>query len=160
MLVLDSFRKLVAGTWCKSFIKGTISFRIATKLKLLKAEIKSWAKETGRKEEEGISDILIEIDDLDRKEENLLLFTEDREKKNMKLMLSNKLHMEAISWKQIVRKKWIKDGDRYSKYFHMLANHRRRINYVEELTIGNNKIKENEAFRKGAKDHFQNLYSE
>lgn len=42
----------------------------------------------------------------------------------------------------------------------MLANHRRRINYVEELIIGNNCIKGNEALYEGAKKHFQNLYYE
>lgn len=31
---------------------------------------------------------------------------------------------------------------------------------VEELTIGNNRIKGNEALREGAKIHFQNLYTE
>jgi len=50
----------------------------------------------------------MEIDDLDRKKEHSLLSIDERDtRKNMKLMLSNKLHMEAISWKQKAREKWI-----------------------------------------------------
>lgn len=37
-LELDSFRKMVADTWNKMSIKGTSSYRIATKLKNLKAQ--------------------------------------------------------------------------------------------------------------------------
>lgn len=78
---------------------------------MLKVVIKTWAKEIGRKEEEDINDILMEIDDLDRKEEHSLLSIDERDKrKNLKLMLSNKLHIEAISWKQKTRVKWIEDG--------------------------------------------------
>lgn len=46
-----------------------------------KAEIKSWANETGRKEEDDISDILVEIEELDWKEESLLLSADDRKKR-------------------------------------------------------------------------------
>lgn len=68
--------------------------------------------------------------------------------------------MNAISWKQKVREKWLKDGDKYSKYFHLLANHRRKVNYVEELIMDNNNFKGNKALREGAKRFFQNLYNE
>lgn len=67
--------------------------------------------------------------------------------------------MEATACKQNSRKKWLKNGDRNSKYFHMLANHRRRINYIEEIIDGK-LTKGNEELREGERMHFQKLYTE
>lgn len=115
----------------------------------------------GKREEECINDILTEIDVLDIKEEGCSLSITNKERKNsLKSNLAHRLHMEAISWKQKFGEKWLKDGDTNSKYFHTLAKHRRRVNYVEELIMDNNSIKGNETLRDGAKTHFQKLYYE
>jgi len=42
----------------------------------------------------------------------------------------------------------------------MLANHRGRVNYIEELNMDDKCIKGDEALREGAKEHFQKLYKE
>lgn len=46
------------------------------------------------------------------------------------------------------------------KIFHCLANHHRRINYVEEFEIDEGVVRGNEDLRKGAKTFFNKLYSE
>lgn len=85
-----------------------MSFRIATKLKVIKQEIKKWVKETGRKEEESITDLISEIDILDGEEECGNLIDTGRERKcSLKADLAKKLHMDAIFWKQKARKKWL-----------------------------------------------------
>lgn len=68
--------------------------------------------------------------------------------------------MEAISWKQKCREKWLKDGDKNTKYFHYLANHHRRSNYVDEILVDDCRFDGNAAMREAAKSYFQNLYSE
>lgn len=45
----ENFRTLVTETWRNTMVRGTASFRIAHKLKILKAEIKNWAKVTSNK---------------------------------------------------------------------------------------------------------------
>lgn len=160
-LSLESFKYLVTNTWNNTHVQGSISYRIVVKLKTLKQEIKNWARDKGRKEEESITDFIFEIDVLDREEENGNLTTLERERKcHLKADLAKKLQMEATSWKQKLRAKGLKDGDKNSKYFHMLANHRRRVNYVEGLDIEGKCIKGNEALRAGAKVHFRKLYKE
>lgn len=135
---------MVIDCWNSTQVSGTISYRIAYKLRRLKPEIRTWAKVTSKKEEEYVNEILQEIDLLDRKEEISVLSPADWEKKNvLKTDLANRLQMEATPWKQKSRKKWIKDGDKNSKYFHLLASHRRRVNFVDEPIIGDNCIKGN-----------------
>lgn len=63
-------------------------------------------------------------------------------------------------WRQKSREKWLKEGDRSTKYFHALASYRRRINYIEEIVIDNKKIGGNTALCEAAKGHFANLYLE
>lgn len=60
---------------------------------------------------------------------------------------------------QKVRKKWLKEGDKNDKYFHYLANHRRRINYVKELIVNENSVKANDNMRKSVKSYFKRLYT-
>lgn len=42
----------------------------------------------------------------------------------------------------------------------MLANYRRRVNYIEELLINVCPTKGNNSLREGGKNHFMNLYTE
>lgn len=92
-------------------------------------------------EESNIHSLMTELDFLENAEGNLGLSIIGRERKNnIKLEFSNKLNMEVISWKQKTREKWLKDGNKNTRYFHSLANYRRSVNYVEELLIGETSI--------------------
>lgn len=73
---------------------------------------------------------------------------------------ANSLHMEEVSWRQKVREKWLKEGNKNTKYFHCLASHRRRYNYVEELKVEDRCINGNEALREEVKGFYQKLYEE
>lgn len=68
--------------------------------------------------------------------------------------------LREISWRQKVRERCIKEGDRNIRYFHCLANHQRRFNYVDELIVDNQNIEGNIAMREEANASFSNLYQE
>lgn len=38
------------------------------------------------------------------------------------------MNLETISWRQKVRERWIKEGDSNTRYFHYMANFRRKNN--------------------------------
>lgn len=100
-LKLDSFKTLVESVSKNSVCRGSLSYRIAMKLKNLKEQIKSWAKTAVREEEIYTNGLSTELDHLDEIEGDFGLSIEDRDRKN-----SLKLNLEAISWKQKVREKW------------------------------------------------------
>lgn len=83
------------------------------------------------------------------------LSPENFEKRNaVRLDLASKLNMEVASWKQKAREKWLKDGDKNMGYFHCLANHRRRCNYVEDPLVDSVSISGNKKMREAAKSFF------
>lgn len=73
---------------------------------------------------------------LDSIEEIVGLNDEERgERGNLKLKLASHLKEEEMILRQKSRQKWLVEGDRNTKYFHVLASHRRRCNYIEEILL-------------------------
>lgn len=107
------------------------------------------------KEFGNINDLMTELDDFDLLEGEGGLTIDDTEKRNnIRLELAHKLNLEAISWKQKVREKWLKDGDKNTRYFQCLTNQRRRSNYVEDIVIGSDCTFGNDNIREAAKGFF------
>ena len=48
--------------------------------------------------------------------------------------------MEEISWRQRSRELWLKEGDKNSKFFHKMANARRRKNFLSSITVDGRKL--------------------
>lgn len=86
-------------------------------------------------------DILSELESLDSVEEVGGVDEETvvrREK--LKVDLAAVMHMEEINWRQNFRAKWVKEGDRNTKYFHSLASRHRRKNYVATLLFDSKEV--------------------
>lgn len=103
---------------------------------------------------------LKEIEEIDKMEEEWFLSVTDLGRREfLKGEVVNKMHMEAILWKQKARERWLKEDDRNARYVLCMAIHR-RCRYVEELLIGSHIIKRNNDMREQACGYFQQLYEE
>lgn len=123
--------------------------------------MKVWTHKIGMKEYGNINELMHDLDELDTLEGEGGLKPNDIERRNiMRLDLAHKLNREAVPHKQKAREKWLKDGDKNNRYFHCLANHIRRSNYVEDLYVAVECISGNDNIREEDKRFFQKLYRE
>ncbi|KAK3219402.1 hypothetical protein Dsin_013372 [Dipteronia sinensis] len=71
------------------------------------------------------------------------------------------LRKEEQCWRQKLRVKWLKEGDKNSKLFHVMANGRRRMNRITEIVLDGVKVTEPDKVKEGVvrffKDHYENV---
>ena len=104
------------------------------KLQFIKAKLKEWNKVCFRELNERKKSILNEMANFDGIEQvggltsELLVQRALRKGELEKLILREEIH-----WRQKVRVKWVKKGDRNSKFFHKVVNDRRDRKFIKVL---------------------------
>ena len=94
----------------------------------------------------------------DTKERNCGLFLENSEaRKRTVEEFSKWAVLEEISWRQKSRELWLKEGDKNSKFFHKMANARRRKNFFSSITVDVRKLIEETEIKEGVVNAFQNI---
>jgi hypothetical protein len=132
----EGFVAKVKGWWDSFQFSGHPSFVLAKKLKALKWEIKRWNWEEFGDVREKNKASIEELKMLDRTEETRHLTEEEKDRKRQASReLEASLLLEEISWRQKSRIRWLKEGDKCTKFFHQVANANRRNNSIESLVV-------------------------
>jgi hypothetical protein len=123
--------------WWDSFqFFGSPSFVLAKKLEALKWEIMRWNLEEFGDVRERNKASCEELKALDRTEEGKQLTEEEKDRrKQISKELEASLLQEEISWRQKSRIRWLKEGNKCTKFFHQVANANRRNNFIESLVL-------------------------
>ena len=120
---------------CHSF-SGTPSYAFAKELKALKEDIIQWNRKEFGNVSRQMKELLGVLDSLDAKEGDLgLSKVETHERNTMRSQAKHLLSLEEILWRQKSRMLCIKEGDNNTKFFHKVANSRRRYNHMSLLKV-------------------------
>jgi hypothetical protein len=70
------------------------------------------------------------------------------------------LLQEEISWKQKSRVKWLKEGDKCTKFFHLMANSNKRFNSIDSLLIDGSLSSNSDDIREHAANFYESMFTE
>ncbi|KAE8711371.1 Ethanolamine-phosphate cytidylyltransferase [Hibiscus syriacus] len=131
-------------------------------------EVTTWepknVSRNGQSEVKGISEAITGLEskiyDMEIKAQSSGLSTLDWEQ-----LLSSrnelwKLHrIEESIWFQLSREKWIKDGDRNTRFFHLCAVNRNRFNTISELKVDGEVLTDPEVIKVAVSQFFKKAYN-
>jgi hypothetical protein len=157
----EGFVDRVSSWWAGYEFVGTPSFVLASKLKALKEDLKHWNKET-------FGDVRLqrhrkmgEILELDVKEGNGGLSSEDQIlREELKCEVVRLAHLEETSWRQKSRVLWLKEGDNNTRFFHKTTNSNRRNNYLSSLEVDGRIFEDKEDIKIQVERFYHSLFQE
>jgi hypothetical protein len=148
--------------WWGSFsFEGSPSFVLAKKLQALKGEIKKWNFEVFGNVGSRNKAWAEELELLDSYEEGRGLSEEEKERRRELVTgLEASLLQEEICWKQKSRIRWLKEGDKCTKFFHLVANANRRNNSIESLTVNGSPTSDSDLISSHIVNYYDTLFLE
>ena len=155
-----TFKEVVKQSWDTYIGKGNPMIILKEKLKKLKFDLKVWNKEVfeiiGLKKQ----NLLLQLDEMDRKDDESNLEDDDKVRR-MKLLSELKLllHKESGLLNQKARLKWIEQGDTNSKYFHSRIRWRRATNELKGLVLDGTWCEDPTKVREEVRQVFQKRFS-
>ena len=160
-LKVEGFQDLIRSWWWEIEVRGSASFRLATKLKEIKQKLKVWNKEVFGNLGCNKAAALQQVEFWDLVERDRILSMEETElKKEAKENYKKWVLLEETHWRQLSREIWLREGDRNTGYFHRMANANRRNNYLDRIKIDGVCLFEEQEVREGIANAYQQMLSE
>ncbi|XP_058103553.1 uncharacterized protein LOC131247134 [Magnolia sinica] len=155
---IDSFRQIVADWWGDFKVEGFAGYKLCFKFKLLKEKIKRWKLQHLLKRQLDLDVITSQLQKIDagiEASETSLDILSTR----IQLIqsLSSRILEDEISWKLKSRVKWLKEGDKNTKFFHSITNMHARYNKISSIVVNEVRVKDKNAIVEAASDHFSSL---
>ena len=152
---------MIRRWWWEVEVRGSASYRLATKLKEIKQKLKVWNKEVFGNLGCNKAAALQQVEFWDRVESERILSVEETElKKEAKENYKKWVLLEETYWRQLSREIWLREGDRNTGYFHRIANANRRNNYLDRIKIDGVSLSEEQEVREGVANAYQQMLSQ
>jgi hypothetical protein len=157
----EGFVDKVKSWWPSFYFLGSPSFILAKKLRALKEEIKRWNREVFGNVRVRNKAWAEELEMLDRFEEVRSLSEEEKERRRLLVSdLEASLLQEEISWKQKSRVRWLKEGNKCTKFFHQVASANRRNNSIKSLIVAGSSTSDPTCIGEHIVNYYESLFSE
>lgn len=157
-LTHPAFKDFVRTIWA-SFIppEGSKMYQLQQKLRSLKSHLKRWNRETFGNIFEAQQELNQELRDLHQRIINKghTEATLDQER-HIHNQLEDRRKQEEIYWRQKSRVRWLKEGERNTKFFHRTTVQRRMHNNIPFIQNQEGaKVEEHEEIEETLLNHFQ-----
>ena len=115
-------------------MRGSASFRLATKMKAVKQKLQVWNREVFGRLEDNKAAALQLVDHWDMVESGRRLSEEETiSKKEAKDSYAKWVSLEETHWRQHSRELWLREGDNNTGFFHRMVAAHRRFNHMDKI---------------------------
>ncbi|RVW41080.1 LINE-1 reverse transcriptase-like [Vitis vinifera] len=160
-LKVEGFQDVVRAWWQGIDVRGSASYRLATKMKEIKKRLKVWNKEVFGRLETNKATALEQVVFWDRVESERILTVEEAElKKAAKESFKKWVLLEEAHWRQHSREIWLREGDKNTGFFHRMASAHRRNNAMGSIKVNGEWLVEEQEVKEGIVNSFQQLLTE
>ena len=80
--------------------------------------------------------------------------SEMQDRRQWRLVVAAEDKKEEMDWSQRSRQLWLKEGDANTRFFHLAANERRRVNQITRIRVGTQQHSGPQAAGQALADHF------
>ena len=137
-------------------VRGRASYKLATKLKVIKQNLKIWNREVFGSFESNKFATSQQVEYWDQVESERRLTKEEISiKKEAKEGYAKWVNLEEIHWRQLSRELWLREWNRNTGYFHRMANAHRRRNTMDRIKVNGIWLSEEQEVRTGIAGAFK-----
>lgn len=150
-------QKVIQDGWNQVVLDGDPWGNLQGKIKACKTALLSWQKNTFRRADREILNLKEKLIEFQDQEDQV---TNGDEVRRIQEEIKRLWKQEELFWCQRSRVKWLKDGDRNSRFFHASTIKRRGSNRIERLKGSNEEwIEGQHQIFQLITQHFQNIYT-
>ncbi|XP_028084379.1 uncharacterized protein LOC114285538 [Camellia sinensis] len=156
-----NFAQLFVSSWSDSSFVGWSGYILFQKLKHLKLVLKSWNIQVFDNMASKIKSSEEELHALDiTAEERALLASEKARRREVKGELWKLYRMVEWIWHQKFRLNWAINGDKNSRFFHVVASSRQNRSLINSISVNGVSIEDRTGVRHQILLHFKAQFSE
>ncbi|XP_058205582.1 uncharacterized protein LOC131319373 [Rhododendron vialii] len=156
-----SCMKLAKTTWNECQVTGWADFIIMQKLKAVKAKLKVWNKEVFGDVALALQKSEADLHQFELLEEEKQLNEDDKAARcKIKSEFWRLSCLTESMWRQKSRIKWLKLGDKNTKFFQVMANNRFRRNMVGAIKANGRMLDSPREIKGAAMEYFSNNFKE
>ena len=155
----DGFKEDIERWWSSISATGSTSTRLASKLLKFRHYLFERRRQIRVDHTHHRDEALSRIQTLDILEGSRPLVREElMERRSHRDMVAELDLRQEMDWRQRSRQLWLAAGDANTRFFHQIANGRRRQNFIRRLRIGDQVIVDQASMGQALANHFRDFY--